>query len=318
MGAPALIAVDWGTSSARAWLLDAAGEAIEERRAPLGVMHVPSGGYPQAFASLLGPWIGHGGGLGALACGMVGSRQGWREAPYLECPFAPGELAGALIEIDTGSPVRLWVVPGARCEGPWGPDVMRGEETQVLGAARSGPDGRAAARGLVVLPGTHSKWVWLEQGRVMGFRTFMTGELFGVLRSHSILGRLMVEAADRGSSEGFERGAVAGLDARGDLAAKLFSARTLPLLGRMDADAVADYLSGLLVGAEVREALAWAREGASPPPRPVLVGEADLCARYASAFRLAGLEARIEAPGAASRGLWALAGMAGLVGRKGA
>jgi 2-dehydro-3-deoxygalactonokinase len=204
---------------------------------------------------------------------MVGSNVGWVEAPYVACPASVEALAGALATTPEDGPL---IVPGViQREGL--ANVMRGEETQILGALCLHPGMRAGAR--LVLPGTHSKWAELREGRITAFDTFMTGELYAVLREHSILGRLAkAEPAPAAAWAAFERGV---RSTGGPLALRLFSARALVVAGEMAAEDSLEYLSGLLIGDELRGA------GAVPD---ALIGEPGLCARYQSAMEALGLE----------------------------
>jgi 2-dehydro-3-deoxygalactonokinase len=304
---PALIGVDWGTSSFRGCLIDDRGAVLERVAAPSGILAVPAGGFEAELVHRVGPWLAAHPGLPVLLSGMVTSRQGWRELPYLACPASPDRLALALgaLTLEDGRPVRL--VPGLSTRRPDGlPDVLRGEETQILGALAEAP----AARTLL-LPGTHSKWVSVEAGVVRGFWTFMTGELYAVLKGHSILGRLAEgEVLDE---PGFARGVAVGLEAeagRGGSLGRLFSARALVLAGELAGAAVASYLSGLLIGCELREAAALVA-GEAPV---LLVGEPGLTARYARALELAGRPYAVAAADAAARGQHRLAALAGLLG----
>ncbi len=178
--APALIGVDWGTTSARAYRIDAGGAVLETRAAPLGIQQV-RGDFAGALDALLGDWRHES--IPRLACGMIGSRQGWIEAPYVECPAAAASLARGIVE----TPDRaLTIVPGLVDRDDEGvPDVMRGEETQIVGAVAGD-----ASPTLAVLPGTHSKWAIARDGAIASFATYMTGEVYAVLREHSILGRM--------------------------------------------------------------------------------------------------------------------------------
>ena len=294
---PALIALDWGTTSLRAWLLDARGEVLAMARAPLGVMQVQNGDFAGAFDAVTAGWPD----LPALAAGMVGSRQGWVEAPYLACPTGLDDLAGALVPAPGR---RLWIVPGVLRTGG-APDVMRGEETQIVGALALRPELNARAR--LVLPGTHSKWAEVSGGRVQTFATYMTGELFAVLREHSILGRPAAQAGSgAGGEDAFLRGVEAAREADG-VASRLFSARALVLTGGLPASDSLDYLSGLLIGDELRSALAGSEAV------PLLIGEPALCARYALALRRFGLTGAAILEDAAITGLWRIAAAAGLV-----
>jgi 2-dehydro-3-deoxygalactonokinase len=307
-----LIGLDWGTSALRAYLLDGAGKILDSAAAPLGILKVPPGGYPAALDSVAGPWLDAHPEAPVIACGMVGSKQGWREAPYVSCPAGLADLAGGLIEAAThrGRPVRI--VPGVSLTDADGvPDVMRGEETKICGAG----DGVAGRDGLFVLPGTHSKWARLQGGRITWFASFMTGELFAVLGAHSILGRLM--EGDAHDAEAFRRGVVHALaqpGGRGGLLHRLFSARTLGLFDLVPRTGVRSYLSGLLIGSEAVEARAAL--GVAVPAKSsatvALIGSARLVPLYAEALALAGFACSERDEQVAARGLRQIAQAAGL------
>ena len=178
-----LVALDWGTSSLRAALLHDDGNVAEARSLPRGILTVPAGGFPQVFDEAVAPWRDIPGALFLLG-GMVGSRQGWLEAPYCPCPAGFADIAARLAWVEPG---RIAIVPGLNCAQGGVPDVMRGEETQVFGAL----DLLGMTDGLFVLPGTHSKWVRVEGQRIESFSTFMTGEFYALLRQHSILARTL-------------------------------------------------------------------------------------------------------------------------------
>ena len=186
MAEPAFIGLDWGTSSFRAFLADADGRALEARADGQGALALKPGEHEAYLAARLAGWPN----LPVLACGMVGAKQGWREAPYVACPAGLAEIAAAMLAVPTASGV-VRIVPGVSARDRAGaPDVMRGEETQLLGALAAG-----LGDGVYVLPGTHSKWARIEGGRILGFETFMTGEVFAVLKTHSVLGRMMAAPA---------------------------------------------------------------------------------------------------------------------------
>lgn len=300
-----LIALDWGTSSLRAWLLGRGGAVLDTCAAPLGVQQVPEGDFAGVYARLTAAWRTAAPGLPALAAGMIGSAQGWCEAPYQVCPADAGALGTGLVAVDTGCGGTLHIVPGLRVEAAL-PDVMRGEETQILGALAVEPALAANAR--LVLPGTHSKWVTVRDGRIERFATYMTGELFAVLRAHSILGRPAREAGATSDAAAFARGVASVRDAADGLFPLLFSARTLVLRGALDAAHSLDYLSGLLIGEELRCALAGAAT-----PAPVLIGDPVLCERYLRALALFGVTAARSLDNTAPAGLWRIAVAAGLV-----
>jgi 2-dehydro-3-deoxygalactonokinase len=305
-----LLALDWGTSTLRASLLGEAAERLDQRQQPWGIQHLPEGGFAAALRGVAGDWLDAVPGLPVIAAGMVGSAQGWREAPYVPCPADAAALAAALLSFEAWPGVTLHVVPGVRLAGER-PDVMRGEETQIVGVLAQQP--ALAAQASLVLPGTHCKWVQVEAGHIMDFHTHMTGELYALLALHSILGRPAREAGGgRVSDDAFARGVSAARAQRtpGGMAL-LFSARTLVLGGQLAAADSLEYLSGLLVGEELRCALA-----ASPDAEPgqrVLVGEAALCARYQRALALFGVPSRAAPDAAAIAGLWQIASRAGLL-----
>lgn len=303
-----LIGLDWGTSSLRATLFDGAGATHEVRQRPWGIRHLPEGGYAAALSTICNGWPT----APLLAAGMVGSRQGWREAPYVDAPADLQSLTAACVQVALDDGQALHIVPGVR-DGS-GPDLMRGEETQVMGALALRP--ALAARALFVLPGTHSKWVRVRNGAIEHLHTAMTGELFAMLRTHSILGAgLDAPAADAGP-EAFDEAAFgAGVQAARDSGAagalsRLFSARTLMLEGNLATNAVPDYLSGLLVGEEFRAARAagWLEDDDAP----VLLGDDALCARYRRAAMESGLHEPAYVADASTRGLWQIAVAAGL------
>jgi 2-dehydro-3-deoxygalactonokinase len=302
MPATALIAIDWGTTSARAYCLGVTGQVIATRAVPLGVLQVQDGCFPEALATLLGDW--HDVVAPRLACGMVGSRQGWLEAPYVDCPAPLATLAAGIVH----TPDRaLAIVPGVRTRDANGiPDVMRGEETQLAGSIDEGEE-----RVLAVLPGTHCKWALVEKGRLVDFATFMTGEMYNVMLKHSILGRLAQPPA-AAPGAGFVRGVTRGLGA-GGLSHDLFGARTLALAGELAPQDVPDWLSGLLIGREVRNARAWAQRQGCDGARVRLVGADALIARYATAMAQAGIEVDMAPADAAALGLWRIAQHASLV-----
>ena len=296
----AFVAVDWGTSSLRGALIGAGGQVVEERPFARGIMTVAPGHFPAVFEECFGDWLPRSNGL-CLVSGMAGSRQGWMEAPYCACPAGFEEVAGQLAWIAAPpSGWRIAVVPGLSCEdvsagGQAVPDVMRGEEVQIFGAMRI-----AGLRdGSFVLPGTHSKWATVQGGRITGFKTFMTGEVFALLSQHSILSKTI--AADAPFDEAaFAQGLV---HAQGDagLLHHAFSARTLSLFGRMAAEPLASYLSGLVIGEELRA------NAKSSRGEVVLIGSANLTRRYGLAIAQQGGHGRAFGSEASWAGLAALA-----------
>jgi 2-dehydro-3-deoxygalactonokinase len=276
--------------------MNADGAILQRVASPRGVLTVDKGEHEAVLAGLVGGWLAESGPLPVLMAGMVGSRQGWVEAPYADCPAGLPEIASAMTTIDTRTMGAIGVAPGVRAVDRDGaPDVMRGEETQILGALAA--TGRAD--GLFVLPGTHSKWVRVEAGRIASFATYMTGEVFAALKDHTILGRLMEAAPqdDAAFPEGV--GAAARLERPGDLLHAIFMTRTLGLFDRLRAGQLADYLSGLLIGAELASGAAGARSA-------VVVGAPALTARYCAAGAILGLALEPAPDDCAPRGLLAL------------
>jgi 2-dehydro-3-deoxygalactonokinase len=296
-----MIAVDWGTSSLRGARLDGQGRVLEERQADRGILHVPAGGFQDVFESLFGDWWTPD--TPCLMAGMVGSRQGWAEAPYCPCPAGLDDLAGALHWLVPG---RLAIVPGlcqpgAPGEPPWAspPDVMRGEEVQIFGAL----DALQRQDATLVLPGTHSKWVQVRGGRIESFRTHMTGECFQWLRHQSLLARTLPEAdAAALDTEAFTHGVRRALQGHG-LLHNAFGTRTLALFEQVPSHRLGDYLSGLVIGEEIRHE---AGSVASTDPPVVLIGAPALLERYRLALTLAHIPT-VQAPAQLGyRTLWRL------------
>ncbi len=263
---------------------------LEEKSAPLGILNVPDGDFAGVFASLFSDWMKPAGSV-CLISGMAGSRQGWHEAPYVACPAGADELRQRLHWIEPG---RIALVPGLSDEQGDVPDVMRGEEVQIFGAMRLA----GLTDGLFVLPGTHSKWATVRGGRVTGFRTFMTGEFYGLLSQHSILARTL-EAEAPLDEVVFLRGVAHAGNGEG-LLHNAFGVRALALFGRLSPAESASYLSGLLIGEELYlQELPTARE-------VIAIGAAALTARYALALGQRGVRARTFGAEATWAGLRAL------------
>ncbi len=289
-----LLAVDWGTSSLRGAWMDAAGHVLEQRTFARGILSVAPGEFPAVFKACFGDWMQTPGAV-CLMSGMVGSRQGWLEAPYCACPAGFEALAARLAWVVPG---RVGVVPGLAYENEGIPDVMRGEETQVFGALQL----LGLQDAVLVLPGTHSKWVRLQTGRIQSFSTFMTGEFYALLRQHSILARSMPttdnEAGD--DDHAFQQGVALALRST-SLLHTAFSTRTLSLFKRLPANALPSYLSGLVIGEELRAQTLEANT------RVVIIGTEALTRRYQSALALRAVTAQRIGAQATWAGLWAIA-----------
>lgn len=280
-----LIAIDWGTSSLRGARFDASGQLLEQRAFPRGILSVADGQFPEVFRQCFGDWMEDSAAL-CLLSGMVGSRQGWREAAYCPCPVGFDELGQHLLWL---APQRMAIVPGLSVQHhlqspaafPFAlHDVMRGEEIQIFGAlSLSGLQDAC-----VVLPGTHSKWAEVEQGRITGFRSFMTGEVYALLSQHSILSRTL--PADAPWHEDTFRQAVVLAQHTPSVLSGIFATRTLALFDTLPAQQHPSFLSGLLIGEELR-----AMRGQATTDL-LLVGSAPLTARYQCALQALGRGAR--------------------------
>ena len=282
-----LIGVDWGTTNLRVMRIGSEGQTLDSRHDPRGAAKVRPGEFGAILRDVAGDWLDPK--TPVLVCGMAGARNGWLETEYRECP----------VSLDTIAPVRvpdgeldIAIVPGVSLHMDGALiDVMRGEETQVLGL-----DGIEEGA-LIVTPGTHSKWIRCDSGTINTFRTFLTGDLFAAIRSETLLGH---EMGDAGSDqEAFETGVRRALEDNA-LTAILFSVRTARLSGRIAETSTADYLSGLLVGAEV------AAQRVVRDSPIVVLGTTALCTTYALALTIAGSHnvRTIDSTNAAAKGLW--------------
>jgi 2-dehydro-3-deoxygalactonokinase len=287
-----LVAIDWGTSSLRGARLDAQGAALDERASLQGILKVPAGGFEAVLQAEFGDWLVDANTL-CLISGMAGSRQGWREAPYCRCPSGASDIAAALAWV---APGRIAIVPGLSCERDGAPDVMRGEETQIFGAL----DMLGLDDALFVLPGTHSKWAEVRGGRVERFSTAMTGEVYALLRHHSILARTLPSEDGPLHGEAFDSGVERALRST-SLLQSAFTVRTLALFERSTPDELASYLSGLVIGEELRT------QGSLAGRRVHLIGNDTLTRRYQRALARAGAEGVAVGAQATWRGLWNIA-----------
>jgi 2-dehydro-3-deoxygalactonokinase len=286
-----LIGIDWGTSNFRAFRFDEAGVVIDKRSYPGGILQVQEGRFEEMLRAQVGDWLGAGE-TRLLLSGMIGSRQGWMETSYVSCPVTVVDLANAALRLPFPGAV-IFIIPGVLGADPQEiPEVMRGEETQVMGMLES-----SASAGLVCLPGTHSKWIQCNDEAIVSFTTAMTGDVFAALRKATILGRIM-SSSDAVDDEAFLRGVARSADP-GGLLHHLFGVRALALTGQLTEDASASYLSGLLIGHEVRAAML-------PAAHVHLVGAATLCTLYARAIQSCGGSFTLEEEDAAARGLAAI------------
>jgi len=295
-----LIGLDWGTTSCRAYLIGADGAVLDRHLDGPGILKV-EGHFGPWLDSMIGGWIATHGPAPVILSGMIGSRQGWKEAPYAQCPADADDIVKASARIEWAG-LSIALVPGLSTENDGMPDVMRGEETQILGAlALSGP-----SDGLFLLPGTHSKWAEVCENRIASFRTFMTGEVFGALKDHTILARLMKDGTD---ADAFARGVREGasLESAGALLNRVFATRTYGLMDKLPGTALSDYLSGLLIGAEVAEATRQKTTSIT------IIASPTLAQRYTDALRLLGHRSTLAPRDCVAVGHWRIAQSAGLV-----
>ena len=277
IGEGALVAIDWGTSRVRAWLLNAAGEPLAEAASDDGIGRL-DGGHAAAFEKLVAAWPP----APAIMAGMIGSRQGWREVPYVPCPATTADIANGMTRFETDRGRAVTIVPGIAIRSGDG-DVLRGEETQIVGLMAGEP----GFAGTVVLPGTHSKWARVYKGTIVDFQTYMTGELFELLSQRSILRHSVADGgAEVSTSPAFasaiRQTAIEGLP----FLASLFPVRARQLLTDVaPADNFA-HLSGLVIGGEIAAARAMGR--LKPDDAIRIVGAKSLARAYGQAMAIAG------------------------------
>ncbi|WP_269048173.1 2-dehydro-3-deoxygalactonokinase [Paenarthrobacter sp. Z7-10] len=328
-----LIAIDWGTSSCRAYLLGSSGAILAQREEASGTMAVSARAaneaisravaFERAFDDLCEDWLRIEPALPVIACGMVGSNHGWAEADYRNTPAEMADTGIRLTTVRTRTGRNVHIVPGLITGGTL-PSVMRGEETQILGALAASGDGipahRAPGRGasqIVLLPGTHSKWVRVVGTVVSDFTTYMTGEVFALLSNESTLSRLALKTV-RSSWDAFDRGVevAASPAGAGGFLGTAFSARSLALTGELAREDILDYLSGLLIGDEIAGiGRTWLLDGERSV---ILCGADELNSRYRRALQRFGITVSREAQQSAAAGMWLTANAAGLLSERAA
>jgi len=334
-----LIALEWGISSLRAYRLGSDGVVLAQRELPWGITHLPpvtvddrlilgdKAGFELAFRQACGDWLAAAPQTPVIACGMVGSMQGWCEASCLPTPITIHQIGSTLKTMQTHDGITVYIVPGLIQHSAL-PNVMRGEETQVIGALTIAAEQHKKQNDdvLIGLPGAHSKWVRVHQHStepsILHFDTFMTGEVYAALCAHTILGRTMQFddtfefGADEASYAAFLRGldvaqTVAG---RAGVLSTIFSTRTLGLTGTLDGVGQREYLSGLLIGHEIAVLRTSLEEQTHQPGQVILIGDKTLCARYLKALDVYDIGQAEVATETTERGLWVLALHAGLIG----
>ena len=290
---PKLVAVDWGTSSLRGALINSEGLVLEKRAFPQGILQVAHGQFQNVFEQRFGDWIDTK--TLCLISGMAGSRQGWREAPYCPCPSGFEDLAQHLQWIEKD---RIGIVPGLSTWNDDTPDVMRGEEIQIFGALTT----QQIQTAQFVLPGTHSNWAHVSDGKIYAFKTFMTGEFYALLSQHSILAKTCLPDAPL-KKEVFIDGVMQS-QKPGGLLHHAFTARSLALFEKLNPAQSSSYISGLLIGEEIKSAKAEMQGQGTPL---FILGNGQLTQRYGFAMEALGLTATALADEVTWSGLWALA-----------
>ncbi len=292
------IGLDWGTTSFRAYLVNADGAVTDTIAAPEGILAVKDGAFEKALEGHIGAWDKS---LPIIASGMITSRQGWVELPYVDCPAGPDDLAKSIHTKSLSSGRNINFLTGLHLKSQsLGHDVMRSEETQVFGAMDSGAKH-------FVTPGTHSKWIDVEDGKITNFATYVTGETFAVMKAHSILGRLMANDVD--DDHAFLQGIDRAFADPAGLLHNLFSARSLALYNELAADKISSYLSGVIIGAEIGHAVSM-RD--STQIYQVLASPG-IGGKYITAMKHAGLRVSMGDPLAIVKGERAVAKAAGLI-----
>jgi 2-dehydro-3-deoxygalactonokinase len=292
------IALDWGTTSFRAYHVESDGRVADTISAPEGILSVKDGRFEEALEHHIDAWDVK---LPVMAAGMITSRQGWIELPYLPCPASAADLARALHMHTTASGRRIAFATGLSYRAPNGmPDVMRSEEVQVFGSLDLGVNH-------FVTPGTHSKWITTQGDQLMRYSTYVTGEVYAALKDHTILGRLMKPGPD--DEEAFAMGVRAALEDPAGFLHRIFSARSLGLFGELAPEAIASYLSGQVIGTEVAHAI---RDNPKDAEYAVLASPG-IGGRYVKAIEIAGLNVRYGDPQAIVKGLAIIARKAGII-----
>lgn len=291
-----LLAIDWGSSALRGALLAEDGRVLDERTAPRGMLTIEPGGFDAVFEEHFGDWMDVPG-TRCLMAGMVGSQQGWVEAAYCPCPVSAAELAQALTPVGSASARGrdIAIVPGLSCENDGIPDVVRGEEIKVVGAL----DLLGLSDAVIVSPGTHSKWITVEGGCITRFSTVMSGEFYALLRQHSILSRTLPPEDGELDPAAFDRGVRLALQGH-SLMQTAFSVRTLALFDRVAPEQMPSYLSGLVIGEEMR---------CRPLERVeevIVIGSAVLADRFERALEQRGVKVRRLGDEAGWHGLWTI------------
>jgi 2-dehydro-3-deoxygalactonokinase len=292
------IALDWGTTSFRAYHVDAGGKVINQFADAEGILAVKDGAFEAVLESHIGNWDKS---LPVIASGMITSRQGWIERPYVDCPASAADLAKAIHQHKTSSGRLIHFITGLHLKSPSiGHDVMRSEEVQVFGSLESGAHH-------FVTPGTHSKWIDVEGERITNFATYITGETFSLMRNHSILGRLMKDDAD--DEAAFNHGVEKAFADPSGLLHSLFSVRSLGLFDALKPEQLSSYLSGIVIGTEVAHATLSNNRSA----KYIVLASPNIGMRYLRAMKIAGLDVDYGDPLSIVKGEALIAKQAGII-----
>ncbi|OSQ35781.1 2-keto-3-deoxy-galactonokinase [Thalassospira mesophila] len=279
------IAVDWGTSNLRLWAMDGAGDILARCESDLGLNKIADDGFETVLRDLVADWLpddnGADSAIPVIICGMAGAKQGWREAPYASLPARPASLAAGAVQPPLSKAgLAVYILPGLKQVDD--PDVMRGEETQLVGFMADNSD----FAGWVCLPGTHSKWAHIANGTITGFRTYMSGEVFALLSQQSILRHSMQGADD---AVAFDKAVKDVAVPSGDLLHRLFTIRAGGLVGANGGQTGAAQLSGFVIGSEIADIVARLGKGDSI----ALIGDGKLAVRYRQALSVHGFDSAI-------------------------
>ena len=290
------IAIDWGTSSCRAYLIDDSGDILQKSVSERGILSVEDGAFERSLEVQLSDFSDLLPETPIIAAGMITSRQGWCETPYVCCPASAKDLAENLTAHESTRFGTIWFVPGVNQLLPE-PDIMRGEESQLAGV-------QAAEDVVTIMPGTHSKWVEVKDQTIIRFKTFMTGEIFAIVMKHSILGST---SGSTWSDNAFKKGVRKGFsfaETRGGLLSGLFQVRVETILGLESAADSSSQVSGLLIGCEIAEAV---RSGFNKVQKKLIIGEARLVEIYRMALSECGVEAALAPEDVSAYGLYRIA-----------
>ena len=269
------IAADWGTTHMRAWAIDKKGEVLAYSESNEGMKDLQQNEFEPVLLRLIENWLDNKKITPIMACGMVGARQGWVETPYLKTPCVPIDKTQLTVASTKDPRIQVNLVPGVMQHKP--ADIMRGEETQIAGFIKENP----SFDGIVCLPGTHTKWVNVRAGQIENFRTFMTGELFGVISNNTLIKHsIESEGWDQVS---FDNGVIKGFDNPGLITADLFSLRSESIVNDLDSNSARATLSGLLLGVELNGAKNYWKD-----KKVILIGSELLTNNYQKGLKILG------------------------------